>query len=432
MPFFVERRAVYLRPMWLRLPLVPLLLVFAVALSAQDTLKVSVHQADSLLVTRNLNLLAQHYEIDKAEAVKVQARLFNNPQVYSEWSVRPEKGAFFDVGRTGENVFTFSELFRIAGQRGLGVREAEARKKLTQAQYAEMSAALALQLHANLYRQFYLQRALSAINSQLDLLKGVVAAYGLQEQKGNVSLKEAARLHASYFGLNDQRVALQTESAGLQAELRTLVGDDRYVSAEPTPGEIVLVRAIPTDTARLMGTAIANRALVAEAQAALDASDLDLKLQRRSAVPDLALGGTYDHNGNYLPNYTALTAGLSVPLFDRNQSRVRIAKANLEQAKLGLSGTQREVRQQVIRALADLRLLQDQFVTSGAGFDDQLDQLSESLIGNYLKSNISLLEFTDLFESYTAAIIRVNTLKSDLQNAYEELEFATGQRLFTR
>ncbi|MBS1582936.1 MAG: TolC family protein [Bacteroidetes bacterium] len=408
----------------------PLLLAFPSF--AQDTLHVSIHKADSLLLARSLDLIAQRFEVDKAEADRVQARLFNNPSFQSEWSVRPSNGSFFDIGPGGEKVFSVEQLFRIAGQRSLAVRAAAQRKRLSEAEYAEMAAALRYRLHSDLYRQFFVTRALTAINSQLDLLKGVVDAYGDQYDKGNVSLKEVTRLRASYFDLNAQRVDLRQQLNALQQELRALLVEERTVLAAPAPAEVMPVRVLRQDSTALVGLAEQNRARLQAAQAAVDAGELDLKLQRRMAIPDLSLGATYDQNGNYLPDYTALTAGLSIPLFDRNQGRIKRANAELGQARAQLAGAQVSVRQEVLRALADLHVLQDQYTSTSQGFDEQLDQLSESLIGNYTKSNISLLEFTDLFESYNASIIAVNALKADLQNAYEELEFATGQRLFDR
>lgn len=408
----------------------PLLLAFPSF--AQDTLHVSIHKADSLLLARSLDLIAQRFEVDKAEADRVQARLFNNPSFQSEWSVRPSNGSFFDIGPGGEKVFSVEQLFRIAGQRSLAVRAAAQRKRLSEAEYAEMAAALRYRLHSDLYRQFFVTRALTAINSQLDLLKGVVDAYGDQYDKGNVSLKEVTRLRASYFDLNAQRVDLRQQLNALQQELRALLVEERTVLAAPAPAEVMPVRVLRQDSTALIGLAEQNRARLQAAQAAVDAGELDLKLQRRMAIPDLSLGATYDQNGNYLPDYTALTAGLSIPLFDRNQGRIKRANAELGQARAQLAGAQVSVRQEVLRALADLHVLQDQYTSTSQGFDEQLDQLSESLIGNYTKSNISLLEFTDLFESYNASIIAVNALKADLQNAYEELEFATGQRLFDR
>ena len=414
---------------------VNIILLFACLIAGargQDTLRIALKDADAMLMARNLDLVAQHFEIDKAEAARIQARLFNNPQVSTEWSVRPERGSFFDVGPNGQKQLAIEELFRIAGQRGLGIREAVARRKMTEAQYAEFVAALRLRTHSDLYRQFYLSRALVAVNSQLDLLKGVADAYGGQYDKGNVSLKEATRLRTSYFDLNDQRVGLEKELNAVQAELRTLLVDDRTIVVQPSASELQLVRPLPADTSLLVRTALTNRGAVVAAQAELEAAELDLKLQRRSNVPDLSLGALYDQNGSYLPNYTAITAGFSLPILDRGQGRIRLAQAVQDQSRTQLAATQRVIRQQVLQANADLSLLQQQYTSTSTGFEEQLDQLSESLIGNYLKSNISLLEFTDLFESYTSAIIRVNTLKADLQNAYEQLEFAAGTKLFDR
>jgi cobalt-zinc-cadmium efflux system outer membrane protein len=271
-----------------------------------------------------------------------------------------------------------------------------------------------------------------AISSQLDLLKGVVDAYGAQYEKGNVSLKEAARLRSAYFQLNDERVRLRTELNALQQDLRTLLMEDRTVVAAPLSREVQPVRPLAQDSLALLALAEANRPQLKMAEAELEAAELDLKLQRRMAVPDLSFGGTYDRNSNYLPNYTGLNVGLSVPLFDRNQAGIKRAQAASQMSRSVRELTRQSVRQEVLRALADLRALQQHYTSASVGLDEQLDQLSESLIGNYVKNNLSLLEFTDLFEAYTNGIIAINALKADLQQAYEELEYVTGQQLFER
>jgi cobalt-zinc-cadmium efflux system outer membrane protein len=400
---------------------------------AQDTLRVSLAEADALLQQRSLALVAQRYQVDMAEADRVQARLFTNPSISTEWSVRPSTGRFFDVAQpNGQMAVHAEKLFRIAGQRNLALQAAAARVKLAEAEYAEVAAALRYQLHSKLYRQFYLERAVVAISSQLDLLKGVVDAYGAQYEKGNVSLKETARLRSAYFQLNDERVRLRTELNALQQDLRTLLMEDRTVVAAPLSREVQPVRPLAQDSLALLALAEANRPQLKMAEAELEAAELDLKLQRRMAVPDLSFGGTYDRNSNYLPNYTGLNVGLSVPLFDRNQAGIKRAQAASQMSRSVRELTRQSVRQEVLRALADLRALQQHFTSASVGLDEQLDQLSESLVGNYVKNNLSLLEFTDLFEAYTNGIIAINALKADLQQAYEELEYVTGQQLFER
>ncbi len=416
-----------------RITSLALILCCGAVCNAQDTLRVSIAQADALLQQRSLALVAQQYAVDATDADRIQARLFNNPAISTEWSINPPSGRFFDVAQPdGQMAVHVEQLFRIAGQRSLAVKAAAQRTRLAEAEYAELAAVLRLQLHSTLYRQHHTQRAVVAIGSQLDLLKNIVDAYGVQLERGNVSLKEVARLRTAYFQLNDQRTRLRTELNAMQQELRTLLMEQRTVIADPRPSELTVVKPLAQDSLALIALAEANRPVMLMAGAELEARELELKLQRRMAVPDLAIGGTYDRNSNYIHNYTGLNVGLSVPLFDRNQGSIKRARAESEAARAYRDLARQNVRQDVLRALADLRALQQHYLSTTRGLDEQLDQLSEGLMDNYVKSNLSLLEFTDLFESYTNGIIAINTLKADLQQAHEELEYVTGQRLFER
>ena len=401
-------------------------------LLAQDTLRLSLHQADSLLVGRSLALVVKQLNIDQADADRVQAKLFNNPSFSSSWVLGGSRFPYLDIGPNGEQVVAVEQLFRIAGQRSLAVRSAEHRKAMTQAEYAELAASLRMQLHGALYQQYYALRSITAISSQLELIKKLQEGYGEQYEKGNVSLKEATRLRTAFFALNQQRVALRQQAIGAQQQLRDLLVETRTVIAAPTPAELALPASIPAPDDTLVARAQQQRPAAMAAKAALDASATDLKLQRRMAVPDLAIGAEYDQLGNLHPVQTSLTLGFSIPLFDRNQGRIKWADAANKQDAAELKQTGLSIGNEVRAALENIHVLKGQLAATNTGFDTQLDQLSESLVANYVKNNIPLVEFTDLFDSYNTTIIALNQLKADLQNAYEELEFATGQRLFNR
>ncbi|MEO7080862.1 MAG: TolC family protein, partial [Flavobacteriales bacterium] len=219
-------------------------------IASQDTLHLSMRQADSLLVSRSLALVAEHFRIDQAEAERVQARLFHNPEFSSEWVVRPWNGPLFDVGPNGQKVLAVEQLFRIAGQRSLAVRSAEQQKRVSEAEYAELVAALRLRLHSGAYQQHYARRSVKAISSQLALLKALQESYGEQYDKGNVSLKEATRLRTAFFALNEQRIDLLRQLNALQQELRQLLVEQRVVIITPSPAELELPPApsLPTDS----------------------------------------------------------------------------------------------------------------------------------------------------------------------------------------
>lgn len=401
-------------------------------LMAQDTLRISLYQADSLLQARSLALLEGQLGIDKAEADRVQAKLFNNPQFSSSWVVGGSSLPYLDIGANGEKVVAVEQLFRIAGQRSLAVKAATERKHVSEAEFSELAASLRLQLHTAFFQQYFAQRSATAIASQLGLLKNLQAAYGDQYEKGNVSLKDATRLRTAFFALNQQRITLLQQINGLQEQMRNLLVESRPVTADPTAAELVMPTSSMYTPDSLVALAQRQRPTALAAQAALDASTLDLKLQRRMAVPDLAIGAEYDQQGNLHPQQTSVTLGFSIPLFDRNQGRIKWAEAAQKEADADVRLNKLAIGNEVRKALGNIAVLQEQLDATNPGFDTQLDQLSESLVTNYVKNNIQLVEFTDLFDSYNTTIIALNQLKADLQSAYEQLEFATGQRLFNR
>lgn len=417
--------------MWIRYLVLVAWLFPMLGIASQDTLRLSMREADSLMIGRSLLLVAEHFRIDQAEAERIQAKLFHNPQFSSEWVVYP-LSPVIDPGPNGQKVLAVEQLFRIAGQRSLAVRSAEQQKRVSEAEYAELVAALRLRLHSNAYGQYYAQRSITAIASQLALLKKLQDSYGVQYENGNVSLKEATRLRTAFFALNEQRMELQRQLNAIQQELRQLLADPRVLLITPSPAELVLPSAPSMPSDSLIALAKKNRPILHAVNAAKEAAELDLKLQRRMAVPDLAIGAAYDHRDGIFPRQPAVTLGFSVPLFDRNQGSIRRAEASLGQVKATAEGTELAVQSEVLHALENIRVLQNHYSDISPGLEEQLDELSENLVENYVKSNIKLLEFTDLFGSYNSTIIALNQLKADLQNAYEELEFVTGQRLFDR
>lgn len=409
-----------------------LLLLQAVPAIAQDTLRLSIRQSDSLLVQRSLALVVHQLAIDQAEAERVQARLFHNPEFSSEWVVGGPGTPFVKAGATGQKILEVEQLFRIAGQRSLAIQAATDRLRLNEALYAEFASALRLHLHDLLYRQYFVRRSLRAIASQLDLLHGLQQAYGQQHERGNVSLRELTRLRTAFFALNAQRIDLLREANELQRELRELLVDERVVIAAPTPEELELPDITDLSADTLVAKAQRQRHLVRAAEAGLQAAELDLKWQRRLAIPDLALGVQYNHVGDLHPKQTAVSLNFSIPLFDRNQGNIQWAKAASLQAGANRQLALLQAREEVLYALQELRILHEQYESTSPGFSTQLDELSDHLVDHYTKSNIKLLEFTDLFESYNTTIIELNQLMANLHHAYEQLEFAVGERLFQR
>lgn len=399
-------------------------------LFAQDTLTVTMLQADSLLIARNLSLIVSRYDIDKAEARQVQAKLFNNPQLSTEWSLyNSNANRWLDVGSKGQKIIGLQQVFRIAGQRKASIKLAQEQKQMSQWEYYELVRSLKYELHVSYYRYYFLHHAIVSIRSQLGLLKDLIEVYKAQYARGNISLQELTRLNSAYFAMNNQVNETQTELVGLQETLQILLSDDRAVLPVPGPQDKVIPSLPAVSFPELVSKALDSRPEMKIIQSLQAQNELNYSLQKKEAVPNLIAGGVYDQAGSYINNYTGVSVGLELPLFNRNQGKIREARIGIQQSKVMFQSRQEEIRREVETAWKTVQLLEGQYTSVGSDFETELDLLSEGLVSNYSKNNISLLEFTDLFESYNSSIIQFNQLKADLNKSYEELNYAVGEDL---
>ena len=54
----------------------------------------------------------------------------------------------------------------------------------------------------------------------------------------------------------------------------------------------------------------------------------------------------------------------------------------------------------------------------------------DGMIANYQKRNMTVIEFTDFFESYRASMIQLIQLENDRIDAMEGLNYTTGMQLW--
>jgi cobalt-zinc-cadmium efflux system outer membrane protein len=129
-------------------------------------------------------------------------------------------------------------------------------------------------------------------------------------------------------------------------------------------------------------------------------------------------------------NYTGLTIGLPLPVFNRNRGNIKMAsalvsesKVNAEQAKIGLEAD-------VMAAYNKMTELDKEFAKIDPTLISQVSELSTGIMENYRRKNISLLEFTDFFEAFSQSIIDYYQISSNRISAFEELNYVTGTELF--
>ena len=111
-----------------------MLILCVVTVHAQDTIRLSLPEAENQFLQKNLSLLAEKYNIDIAKALVVQARLYTNPNFSVTGNIyNQQQKKLLDVSnQSGEYIIAVQQLIRVAGKRNKEIKLAETTTKLSE------------------------------------------------------------------------------------------------------------------------------------------------------------------------------------------------------------------------------------------------------------------------------------------------------------
>ena len=399
----------------------------------ENRLKLTIHEAERYLADHNLRLLAEHYAVDQAEARVIQAKLFDNPVISFEQNVYNRiNGRYFDFGKEGESAVELEQLIYIAGQHNKRVKLEKINHGMSAYQYEEIARSLRGELRQKFVELYFTRRSLTVYDDEIRAINDLLAIYKTQQEKGNISLLEKARLEALLLALRQEQGDLINQTTALSGELRLLLGINDQTQVEPVIDESALNRIDLSDIsfADLLAR-LPERPDLKIAQSKRRASEADLKLQRALAFPEVSLKGSYDKAGNFINDYWAIGLSISLPIFNRNQGNIKAAKLAILQSGQQEAYEQQQAENELYTCYARLdqaiRLYRSTDLSLAGDFSKILEGVNQS----FRQRDISLLEFIDYYESYKTTSLRLNDLKREVLQALEEVNIAAGENLFT-
>lgn len=406
------------------------LLLLSVHLHAQDTLRLTIRQADSIFLHHNLQLLAEKYQIDISKSQEIQDKLWANPTLGVEISAyNPSRGAF-DVGRQGQKAITIQQLITRAGKRNKRVAlDVESTRK-TEFQFYDLIRTLKFELREIFFESYFLNQTIALYDTQIATLNTTVTAFDKEYNRKNISLKEVVRLKALLFQLTNDRADILFELTENQRDLKTLLNSENPVKSVVDSTDISRYQLKNYNLTLLRDRALQSRADLKVAQSETKQSELNYTLQKALAVPDVQIGGIYDQSSNYVSNYFGLNLSIDLPIFNRNQGNIKAAKSSISYYKTAETAKQASINNEVDAALQKVVVAEKAYKSVENHFTDQFELLSKGFYENFQKRNITLLEFIDFIETYNESIKEFNRLQADRIKVYEELNFVVGEELF--
>lgn len=412
-----------------------LLLAFSTktTFAQQDSVQLDLKQAEILFLKNNFDLLASNYQIDQAKAEVITAKLFDNPELeYENLFYNHETKKFLQTSfEYGQYAASISQLIKLAGKRNKNIKLAQTGVKMAELEYFDVIRSLKFELRSTFYKAYFTAQSVGVYQAQIQSTEDLLKAYNIQLKSGNVALKDVVRIKSLLIGLKSEQTSLLNDLEDDLRDLRIICGLEPNTNLYLKLNQNNQLRNISqTPYSQLIDSAITNRTDLKLAKTSLEYNEMNLKLQKAMAIPDVELSLAYDLKGNYPEKYTGIGLKIPIPLFNRNQGEIKKAKVGIDAANTAIKKQELQLSNEVFNSYRTALRNEKLYNEIDPAFSLDFDKLINGLIKNFRERNISLIEFLDLYESYKDNVLQINNLKLQRLSSLEELNYVTGSNIF--
>ena len=407
-------------------------LMLSIRLFAQQDTTLSLSGSESLFLKNNLELLAARFNVDSAQAAIIQARTWENPNISVGLNAyNPQQRKYFDIGKEGQKSAGFDQLIYLGGKKKDEIAMASRNAELAQLEFADLLRNLKLQLRQTFFSLYYQNLSYVSIQKQLANLDSLVVSYQTQVQKGNLPMKDLVRLQSLELNLKNQKSQFYYNIVDFQSKLTLLTGISSNIHPIPSDSEVASYqenKTLALDT--LKHRAMTNRTDLKIAQKQVDVMNLNLRWQKSKSIPDLTLGAEWDQQGGAFQNEVSLNLGIPLPLWNRNQGNIKIARAQLSETSVQLTLQHNKVLSEVLQSYKKWQEATENYQYLTKTSLQNLEDVQNGIFKNFKNGNLSLIEFTDFMESYHSTMMQYYQFEQNLVNACEQINFATNSKIF--
>lgn len=393
--------------------------------------QMSLLDCEEAFQKNNLQLLAEQYNINMADADILQAKIWELPQLSGQINAyNPEDKKVFDIGRAKGAEIT--QLIYMGGKKKNEIAFAKSNKELAQLQFSQLLVDLRTQLHAGYFNLYYEKLKLDNTNKQLGYMNDLLSAYRAQSAKGNVSLKDEVRLQSLVIQLNNDKLGINKNILEFEQNLKVLTGisDDIEPQLSDADAKEILAAQPFGDESELKKKALENNSDYQYFLKLIDNSKLYAQWQKSLNVPDLNVGAGWDQNGGTFKNEVNLMVGIPLPLWKSNQGNVEKANYTIQQNQKNADYQKLNLETKVQSAYKTWKSQYDQLAEIKTTDLSNMELVYDGMLKNFRKGNVNLIEFTDFMDSYRQTALQIYDMKNEIMQSAEQLNQLIQTKIF--
>lgn len=426
-------------------------IAFATNLHAQqsmlsDTIQFTKAEAEALFLQQNVSLISEKLNIDKAQAMVIQARLWPNPTFSIDevnfWTTASGTNnethfgeelppLFNDFGRSRQIALQLEQVVQTAGKRKKMIAMEEVSASIAEAYFEDLLRNLKIEFRNNLTALQYLQLYTATFSTQLESIESLVKAFQNQLDQGNISRGEFIRLKALQLELLNTGNELTIEKNEIQKELKILMNlpPNSYLKISTDDYSPPLEKLQNLNLNQLQEMASASRPDLTMARLEENYFTNKYAYERAQRIPDLNFSVGYDRGGNFLLDFVGFGLSFDLPVFDRNRGNIQYARIGKEQSELFTNFKQNTIALEVEAGYKNFLANKKLYESIASDYEEQLDRLLESYTSNFKLRNISMLEYIDFLDAYLENKNIIFETTKKLHNSFEEIQYIIGKEL---
>jgi len=404
---------------------------FTVVSGAEEpTQTLTIDQAVDIALNENRDLSAARIQVEEARGRLVQAGLFPNPSLETDFS------SDFVFANEGERTFS-SGIFQplsLSGRIGAQKKVARVDIKRTFASIADLERGLARDVRKAFIdilaidEQIKLQDTLISLNRELS--KGIKS--GIKE--GLASEKDLNAVAIALQQARQEKEVLIAQRKSRILELNRLLGKPPSFFFVPL-GKIEY-EAPKNLSSYSVETAYAQRPDLRFAELNIELSRADLGLARALRFEDIIAGVAYERTRDVLDipegsipntdNLLGLKLIIPLPFFDRKQGLIAEARARESRAEKNVEALKLQINQQVNDALNRVITLSALLETYQSGILKKAEDNVGLVEGGFKQGLVGIVDVIQSRQQFaTLKSSYINTVR-DYQIGLNDLQIATG------
>lgn len=362
------------------------------------------------VVSGNLELLAEKYNVNIADAKIEAAKIFQDPSLSFDWDGNHENKSMVDYSLSAE----ISKTFELGQKRKARINLAKSERLLTSEMlnyYLQNLQADATIDYLSALKHNYL---FDVMLDSYRMMKKLSDADSIRYRLGSIKAIDAAQSKIEAGVLRNDLFQIEADRRSSIIKLAIETSTFRADTVFQPIGDLgKYERFFSIDD--LLVTALNNRAdlMAAKSNIAFNQNFLTLTKRERITDIDLKLGtsNTYLNDRDFSPAATEVYAGIAIPLkfSNFNKGELKVAQFQVEQAETLYRQVEMNIQNEVMQAYGQYMSLCKQVKNYDQGLLEQSKIVLNGKVYSYSRGETSLLE-----------VLNAQRTFNDLQNAYYE------------